>query len=422
MDHEIATFRVSILHPLAEMTRHRALLIAGGLCLAACGFAHVNSDEEARPDRVIGVGATVIYPGQQAPGVVGPGAPPASSPGGGGSQPGGPDSTGSMTMVGGTSAEVSGSERIRRTPLGPITTLFGYPFWIFGKSLHEKAEKEQASMSAPGGSGVSSGSQPALSPDQLEQERLSRENARLEEELERASRGAAPRDPEGSISKELDELRQTVARRSPPSGATPPVASAPGRLREAQDRDLDGRPDRWVSSGPRDQTREALDEDGDGRAEQVHVYSADGSLLRSEEDLDGDGTYETVTLYSGGHVTHKRADTNQDGLADTWSFYREGELVRHEVDRDGDGFRDLSLYYEGEALVREEEDANGDGRPDLVTEYAAGERSRREEDLDHDGTPDVISFYEGGKLVRKEVRSEDLLRSGEAEQPPPEGS
>jgi hypothetical protein len=402
------------------MTRHRALLIAGGLSLAACGFAHVNTDEEDRPDRVIGVGATVIYPGQQAPGIVGPGAPPGSSPGGG-TQPGDPDSAGSMTMVGGATAEASGSERIRRTPLGPITTLFGYPFWIFGKSLHEKAEKEQASMSAPGGSAASSGSQPALSPDQVEQERLSRENARLEEELKQASHGPALRDPEGSISKELDELRRVVAR-SGPSEATPPVSSAPSRLREAQDRDLDGRPDRWVSSGPRDQTREALDEDGDGRAERVHVYSADGSLVRSEEDLDGDGTHETVTLYSEGHATHKRVDTNQDGLADTWSFYREGKLVRHEVDRDGDGFRDLSMYYESEALVREEEDANGDGRPDLVTEYAAGERSRREEDLDHDGTPDVISFYEGGKLVRKEIRSEDLLRSGEAKDPEPEGS
>jgi hypothetical protein len=309
-------------------------------------------------------------------------------------------------MIGGASGELSRSERRRDTPLGPITTIFGYPFWIFGKSLQKKAEQ----AAEPGGPPPSGAPNPQT-PDEVERSRLQRENAELQQQLERQAqrRSAPPEDP--SIADELASLRAARDRRGLRSQSDRPLSAPIERVREAVDRDGDGRPDVWVYGGADGGSRRVLDENGDGQPDQIETYGPDRELLRTEEDLDGDGQAETVTLYEGGQTARRRADTNHDGVTDTWSFYESGELVRHEVDRDGDGFRDLTLQYDAGELIREEQDENGDGRPDIVVRYSQGQISVREEDLDYDGTPDVVSFYENGKLIRKEVRSEELLRS-----------
>ena len=376
----------------------RSILLLAVLALGGCSFAHVNDDLEARPDTVVGTGAKVIYPGQPGP-AVGPRSSSSSSsgsPSGAGSPPGD-----ELTMIGGASEEVSESVRRRETPLGPLTVLFGYPFWIFGKKLEKKADQAAQSMGEP-----AKAEGRAQTPDDLERARLERENAELEQALLRRSEAGGPKG--GTIADELAALRAALdPTRTPPRGD---LGASSERLLDAADRDRDGRTDFWVYEGPEGQTREALDEDGDGRADRIHVYGRDRGLLRSEEDLDHDGRADTVTLYEDGEVVRKRADTNRDGIPDAWSFYRGGELLRHEVDRDGDGFRDLTLFYDAGTLLREEHDENGDGRPDVRVHYRDGEVSSREEDLDFDGTPDVISHYEGGKLVRKEVRSEELLR------------
>jgi antitoxin component YwqK of YwqJK toxin-antitoxin module len=392
----------------------RLLLISFSLWLSGCGFAHVNADDERRPDTVVGVGAKVMYPGQPGPGITGPPAAPAPTQGAQGAPQPDPTSSGSVTMMGGTSQDGSQSIRERNSPLGPLTTLFGYPFWIFGKSLKEKAEAQSGTTTGPGGgSAGSSGTQPAT-PDQLEKNRLEQENARMREMLEHRAPSTSGASSVPSISEELASLRSTVARHAESRAAR---GGSVERAREALDRDGDGRTDFWLYAGPGNRKREVFDDNGDGEPDRIQIYAEDGTLARVEEDSDGDGERELVSLYSEGQLTRKRADTNRDGEPDAWSFYRDGNLLRHEVDRNGDGFRDITLHYEADVLVREEQDQDGDGRADVVIRYSEGEISRREEDVDRDGTPDVISFYERGKLVRKEVRSEDLL-----EAPRPGGS
>jgi hypothetical protein len=318
-----------------------------------------------------------------------------------------------MSVIGGASGELSRSERRRDTPLGPLTALFGYPFWIFGKTLEQKAEQATGTGGAPGSATSSTGPPNELpqTADEIERDRLQRENEELQRALQRqAERPPAPR-PEQSIADELAGLRASLDQRSAQQQQSRRL-STPERVREAVDRNGDGRPDLWLYEDSSGKTRQVLDENADGRPDQIHIFGPDRELLRTEEDLDGDGQPETISLYEAGQTVRRRADTNHDGVTDTWSFYENGEVVRHEVDRDGDGFRDLTLFYEEGELIREEQDANGDGRPDVVVRYSKGQISAREEDLDYDGTPDVLSFYENGKLIRKEVRSEELLRGG----------
>ncbi len=263
-----------------------------------------------------------------------------------------------------------------------------YPFWIFGKNVHEKADKAEGEET-PG--------RPLLTTDEAERQRLVAENDRLRRELERG----------------------------PPAGGGPVVGSGgsdgPGVSRSiaqelaALERSLGaGTPAPEAAPVPRRGSREARDEDGDGRLDHLLLYDANDRLSRSEEDLDGDGRLESVTIYEAGEVVRKRVDTDGDGNVDSWSFFGDGKLERHEVDRDADGFRDLVMIYADGELLREEEDRNGDGRADLTLYYADGDVVERHEDVDFDGVPDVLSFYERGKLVRREVRSEGLLEPGTA--------
>lgn len=361
------------------------LAIACALPLAGCiDFDHSNRDVVQQPDIAVGTGATIIYPGQSAP---------AASRGSG--QPGAAGAEtqgGDITMIGGAAQEASGSQQTRKVPIiGPITALFGYPFWIFGKSLEEKARDEAAEERG--------GASPPPSPDEQERQRLHEENQRLQRELQ----GAPPTPPSATpveagsgasaIARELAALERSLG--VPGRGAAPePPPLRDGSFREARDRDGDGRVDRWV------------------------IYDEAERVRRTEEDSDGDGRIDAITLYEAGQVSRKRMDADGDGATDSWSFYRDGELVRHEVDRDRDGFRDLVLIYAGGELLREEEDRNGDGRPDVVVLYRDGDVLQRDEDLDFDGTPDVRSFYEHGALVRREVRSEELLERAQTRPAP----
>lgn len=371
----------------------------------------MDTDHVDRPDIAVGAGATVVMPGQAPPVVTNQGA---QAPGGGGAGS-------EITMLGGTTGEAVVANKERKVPiLGPLTVLFGYPFWIFGASLDEKAKKE-AEKQRQGGTAE----QPALTPDERERERLRQENERLQRELTQ-QRGAAPSAAApvapvasapparsqaaarpalqtASIAAELAALERSLTQRAEPAPAPGPAPS-PAPAPVAQ------RPEPVGS-------KRALDQTGDGKVDRLDSYDADQKLVRSEEDLDGDGRMETISVYEDGVLSRRRADNDGDGQTDAWSFYRGGDLERHEIDRDRDGFRDLSLHYVAGRLAREEEDKNGDGRADVISRYADGEIAERSEDVDFDGQPDVVSFYEKGKLLRREVRSQELLeRAGSAPQ------
>ncbi|MBW2413017.1 MAG: hypothetical protein JRG76_00785 [Deltaproteobacteria bacterium] len=413
----------------------------------ACGFAHVNQDAAQRPDRAMGTGATLMMPGDSPPRLSeydpyridgseqgssqsqgqsqgqpaqptrsagpatyggtgsessnsGPGSSSGSSSGG--SPPSGPD----MTMIGGSSGESDSEYTLRDMPLGPLAVLFGYPFWIFGKTLSEEADEavEERSLPDP---------EPKLKPrpshpqDVAEQTRLERENAEMAEALRRSARP----EPEpmytansNAIHDELAALERSLGRSPSPapsrSASGSPVTSQP---RRHADRDADGRSDVWSETAADGTRRETLDENGDGRVDRVNFYDAEHRLAKSEEDLDGDGRLETVSKYEGGELTRRTADQDGDGRPDSWTHYEAGEMVRHEVDQDRDGLRDLSMIYSSGELVREEQDRNADGRPDLISHYRNGEVIEKAEDTDYDGHPDLRSFYEHGRLVRREV-------------------
>ncbi|MFQ5696789.1 MAG: hypothetical protein ACE5IL_00705 [Myxococcota bacterium] len=376
--------------------------VALALLLGACGLNHSNSAVEDHPDIDIGAGATVVYPGETTPAL------PRRSGASGGAGAAGTERSDAArrepTMLGGMSGSLSKTQRNRQTPFGPITTIFGYPFWIFGKSIHRQAEEAvQSRQSEPEAEAPEPSRTTVSGPDRLERERVMRENREMQQQLERESARPAPRAPETTIAEELAALERSLRR--PEARPTRPPAP---RATDAVDRNGDGNPDLWVFDEARGR-RELLDENHDGRADRELRYDAQGQLTRSAEDGDGDGRMESVTVYANGEPARRRSDSDGDGQVDSWSFFAQGELVRREVDRDGDGFRDLVFYYSAGSLLREEADRNGDGRPDVVTRYRNGEKSEVDEDLDFDGTTDVKSYFQAGKLIRKEVRSEDLL-------------
>ena len=370
------------------------------LLMGCVNFQHMDEDQASRPERAMGTGARIMYPGQGGPSLGGP-----SGAGSGSGSSSSSSSDPELTMIGGNSSEVSSSQKVRQVPIiGPITALLGYPFWIFGKSVEEKAKDEAEKEKNRAVSGPS-GAQTALSPDEAQRAQLRRENERIQQELLERSRAQAP--APSTIGDELAALERALGQASPS-----PEAARGGPLvpaRDVADRNGDGNPDLWVYyDGPK-RMREVLDEDHDGRADRVLHYQDGTALVRIEEDLDGDGQMETTSLYDAGQLVRKRADSDGDGQTDSWSFFNGGELVRHEIDRNRDGFRDLVLIYQAGQLAREEEDRNGDGRPDFVTRYRNGEVAERHEDLDYDGTTDVASYYEDGKLVRRELTSEQVL-------------
>jgi hypothetical protein len=389
--------------------------------LSACfGFSHINRDSAERPEVSTGSAARVIMPGEAMPSM--------------------DDETpvGEPTMVGGASQEVDSSQKARDVPLGPITTLFGYPFWIFGKSLSQKADEAVQERDQKGKPDPKQAEKVKSAQNQQQATRIERENEAMREQLRRqasapsASQPAptpttasAPSSASQTLRDELAALERSLGQRAAaaPTTAAPatalgaatattptqpaPSVAIPGTT--AEDRDRDGRPDRWVSGDPAQPTRELLDENRDGRADRVRVYDAQHRLQSSEDDLDFDGTFELLTDYKDGERARTREDTNGDGEVDGWSFFRGGEIVRRESDRDGDGLRDLVAMYRGGQLQRQEEDRNADGQPDVIEIFASGEVAERHEDADFDGTPDVASFYKAGKLVRKELSSPEVL-------------
>lgn len=97
-------------------------------------------------------------------------------------------------------------------------------------------------------------------------------------------------------------------------------------------------------------------------------------------------------------------DRNGDGRIDHWIYRRHGEIEREELDEDFDGHVDRIIHVDLEThhvrLV--EEDNHGAGVIDTWTEYRQGAITRRRADSDGDGAVDTWSFYRAGELVRHE--------------------
>jgi hypothetical protein len=377
---------------MVAMRRPLAILVSAGL-LTACGFNHTDADRSSRPTRATGSAARVIMPGE--------------SPSTLEQAEQAPPSDEEVTMLGGGAPETDSSESVRDVPLGPLAVLFGYPFWIFGKTVEQKADQaaeERQTQNAEEKLKEQAAQKPRTGRDRAEQQRLSSENERLKEQL--AQRAAAPQPARArmpSVREELAALERSLGK-SAVAGATAP---APDGTQVAQA--ATSAPVRSLASAEGQGSRETLDENGDGKVDRVLHYDGQRVLTQLEEDVDHNGSLETVSLFEGGKVSRKRSDANGDGQPDSWSFYKAGDLVRSESDQNGDGFRDRIATYQNGELQREEEDRNADGQPDLLTHYKNGEISEKHEDVDYDGKLDMASYYEKGRLVRRELSSPDVL-------------
>jgi antitoxin component YwqK of YwqJK toxin-antitoxin module len=427
--------------------------------LCACGIGYRNGAAEQRPEIITGMGGTVMYPGEAGPAMPGSAIGPAgstssnstsSAPGttsgsstsngsgvpsqgapsaGSGGAPQSGSSTGApaqapgsnMMMIGQTTEEASQSEEKKLfLPIGP---LFGYPFWIFGQTLGQKADeakKEQMEPKPAAAKPVPSG------PDDVERDKLVRENEALRQELERRAQPAPAQQsaaPHAAIGDELASLERSLGHRAAATTAPAPVAAGTGAPTArpilpvqpglgapvASDRNGDGKPDMWVYSMNGRPVTEALDDDFDGRVDRIRHLDEKGRLVSSDDDLNGDGIMETTSIYENGLLVRRRTDSDGDGQADTWSFYKGDELLRTEIDKNGDGFRDEITIYEHGQIARVEIDKNGDGRPDVVSIYVNGQLDEKREDLDFDGIPDVVSHYKNGKLASREASSTEVF-------------
>ena len=240
-----------------------------------------------------------------------------------------------------------------------------------------------------------------------------------------AAGSAAPSANGSSFSDELAALRRRaspapgpaatpapapVLAAAPPVSAPPPAVAPTGQV----DRDGDGRTDHWITRENGAITREALDENFDGKPDRTVLYDPGShEAVLIEEDTNFDGRSDAWTALRGGQVVGRRVDANGDGQIDSWSQYQGGVITRLERDKNGDGFRDYVATYHAGRLAREERDDDGDGRTDLISYFDGGEQvARVEEDSNGDGEMDVVSYYEGGRLARREVLDASVLGSG----------
>jgi hypothetical protein len=336
-----------------------------------------------------------------------------------------------MAMLGG--AVTIDTRKIRRqeNPLwsNPLFWPFAVVAWPFVK-LNEAVNadrdrqfrrhaydriQQQTGVPIPEGSHDSGPLDPQMAAEQAQQQAMQQA---LVARQQQGADGGAPGFGNAHATASLSIADELAALRNgrPPGTAMPapdtaPVEQAPipgaAAADEAEDRNGDGRTDRWVyrSEG---RTRELLDEDGDGRPERTVIYEADGErIARVDEDTSGDGQVDSWTSYENGIMARRRTDSNGDGEPDTWTLYQDGEIHRHEQDSQGSGIRDRIDHYEAGRLARRIEDADGDGRPERVTHFdPKGRPASLEEDTDGDGLIDVRSYYSAGKLVRRELLDE----------------
>ena len=418
------------------------------LLLIGCA-APLNNTLPNMPVFNTGASAVIIAPGQAAPPMTGyyppgaaqgaPGVVPQGAAGGGpaGAPQGGlvPVPTGSgpdITMLGGaTTIDTRQMRTTGRDPmwdyplLWPVAALV-WPFEKLNQALTTSTQSSNGNYAQngyPGAAPPPGLTAPMASPIPPKQRiEAAHEQAQVDEmKRQLASRQSGGGEPQAasaghpslSIADELAALRNREA--TAPSGPPPTQLGGPTAEGSAagaadwttiktEDRDHDGRPDRWVQES-RGRKRELLDDDHDGRPEKT-IYYEPGSdkIARVEEDTNGDGQPDAWTLYKDGQVVVRRADTNGDGEVDSWTFYRDGQVVRQEQDTDGDGVRDRVDYYENGKLVRRTEDKDGDGHPERITLFdAKGNPVELDEDKNSDGKIDVRSYYTGGKLTRREL-------------------
>lgn len=216
------------------------------------------------------------------------------------------------------------------------------------------------------------------------------------------------------------------------------VAHRPPRALDTtttEDRNRDGRPDRWVERDSLGRVAKVRDDvNRDGFAERVEIY-VDGKLNRVDQDSNGDLRYDTTDqLGSDGRVLFTYTDRNWNTLPERWvqlnthaqvtaewidanedtaperyrSFDGAGRLLEEGSDDNADGLFEVNRSYNphwpaGSHPLRVEHDDDGDGVFERRESYTReGVLRSINADTDHDGTRDHITLVRPDGSVRKE--------------------
>jgi antitoxin component YwqK of YwqJK toxin-antitoxin module len=145
-----------------------------------------------------------------------------------------------------------------------------------------------------------------------------------------------------------------------------------------------------------------VDRNGDGRTDHW-ITRENGAIAREEFDENFDGRPDRALVYdpASHEVVQIEEDTNFDGRTDAWTALRGGQVVGRRVDDNGDGQVDSWSTYRAGAITRLERDTNGDGFRDRVAYYQDGRLAREERDDDGDGRTDLISYFDANEHVSR---------------------
>lgn len=213
--------------------------------------------------------------------------------------------------------------------------------------------------------------------------------------------------------------------------AARPAASAT----QSEDRDRDGRPDRWVERDAQGRlARVSLDEDRDGRPDRVEIY-VDGRLNRTDYDSDRDHRIDATDQYGAdgrvnmtlwdrdwnsiperwvqknrrGQVTGEWVDANQDAVPERFrAFDPSGRVTEDAADRDGDGLFEVNSIFNTrwsptDHAVRVERDDDRDALYERRETFTrAGVLRSVNEDTDNDGSRDhLVLFRPDGRVLKE---------------------
>jgi hypothetical protein len=218
-------------------------------------------------------------------------------------------------------------------------------------------------------------------------------------------------------------------------------APRPAVMRDVtEDRNHDGRPDRWVERDARGRPAKVRDDrDYDGFPERTEIY-VDGRLNRVDYDSDHDRLYDsTDQLGSHGGVLFVMTDRNWNTVPERWvhlnargqissewidadedsapersrTFDAAGRLTEEGIDADGDGlFEELRTFNTrwpaGSGPLRIERDEDRDGVNERRESYTVtGLLRSSNDDTDGDGVRDHISLFRPDGFLRKEGYDRD---------------
>ncbi len=218
------------------------------------------------------------------------------------------------------------------------------------------------------------------------------------------------------------------------------VAPVSAATTTTEDRNHDGRPDRWVERDARGRLAYVRDDrNHDGAPDRTEIY-VEGRLNRIDYDSDGDGRYDTVDqvnpegvvvmiltdrnwntlperwvqLNARRQVASEWIDANEDSTPERYrSFDPAGRLTEEGVDDDGDGLYEVNRTFNtrwppSAGPLRVERDDDRDGIFERRETYTIDGRLRTvNDDSDGDSVRDRIAVYRPDGSVRKQGQDRD---------------